>query len=611
MTMKTWSDLALTEWRRAFRWRRAGGGTGRRDFFWLTILLFLTLALALLLWGTKQGLLNQFMNVSLGYIEGAGVPLWLVSEVGGLEDNLIDRQMMERMMALGIPQLSLHPYREVEPNEVALPGHWQQKEVWRKGEAFIGRAVESRDPLWSFNTTAIPGAPDHDVEQMRLEVLANETLFWRNFNCTAYHEALLGQVPEDMLTVDKPQNVPDSIPPCLGGEILWLDIKIGRERELVPFAIRWQKNIPAMQQLALLMPLGVLHAIRISRHNLEFRYRPEDTLGKESYVTEIQISPDEEGVEDNAQLELLASCLGSELSVSDRLRLKLVKSQRRVDQCAAEHGFRIKRQAGLVEPPYLQITGTQRGHTIYGDDQGYITLACSGLNSLFRIRIEDCNSSDAENGRIHATDLLNGYPKVVAYLPRSELFKAREALTAMPKYPGDTDPEAPRAVYIHDSYEDALIRFSFINEVMKSLESSYAIFFGIFLAVLLWVQVGVVVSHRRHLYGIFLAKGLSWGEIRKVLLLQITLSFGVGLAGAVAVVGLMSYGLRLAIITILGRPAFSDRISSDLYLLPLSFVDFLMLAVFALAISLLIGAIHLFLLIGSAKRAEPADLLQT
>ena len=53
--MNAWQKLAWIEWYRSFRLT----GKDNHDFFWLALLLFLTLTLALLLWGSREGLLNN------------------------------------------------------------------------------------------------------------------------------------------------------------------------------------------------------------------------------------------------------------------------------------------------------------------------------------------------------------------------------------------------------------------------------------------------------------------------------------------------------------------------------------------------------------------------
>jgi hypothetical protein len=72
--MKLWWKLAWIEWQRSLFWHQSS----KPDFFWLTLLLALTLSLALLIYGSREGLLNRFMDVSLGYVQNAGIPIWVV-----------------------------------------------------------------------------------------------------------------------------------------------------------------------------------------------------------------------------------------------------------------------------------------------------------------------------------------------------------------------------------------------------------------------------------------------------------------------------------------------------------------------------------------------------
>ena len=99
--MAVWFKFAALEW-----WRSAKSG---RDFLWLSLLLLLTLSLALLVWGSREGLLNRFMDVSLGYIPQVGIPI-LVDAVK--EDSVgLDRNLLEHVKSMGI---NIHPYNLIE-----------------------------------------------------------------------------------------------------------------------------------------------------------------------------------------------------------------------------------------------------------------------------------------------------------------------------------------------------------------------------------------------------------------------------------------------------------------------------------------------------------------
>ncbi|EDN71593.1 hypothetical protein BGS_1209 [Beggiatoa sp. SS] len=124
-------------------------GKPNRDFFWLTVLLTLTLILTMLLWGSQRGLLNKFVDVSIGYTEGAGIPIWLAADtVQG-----INREILKQL------DFKLYPYREVEHFEVALLGKndensENESKIWdSKQVAFTGWAVAFDDPLWKIGMT--------------------------------------------------------------------------------------------------------------------------------------------------------------------------------------------------------------------------------------------------------------------------------------------------------------------------------------------------------------------------------------------------------------------------------------------------------------------------
>ena len=140
-----WLKLSGIEWRRSiFFWCR---NDNDRDFFWLTTLLALTLALALLVWGSREGLLNSFMNVSLCYVEPVGIPIWVVAENGNGVG--IDRDLLENIRAMGI---TIHPYHVIEWSYVSLPGATEEyghTPIWTNQYSQIqGWAVSEDDPLW-------------------------------------------------------------------------------------------------------------------------------------------------------------------------------------------------------------------------------------------------------------------------------------------------------------------------------------------------------------------------------------------------------------------------------------------------------------------------------
>jgi hypothetical protein len=91
-----------------------------------------------------------------------------------------------------------------------------------------------------------------------LEIILNKSLFAQDFNCTAYINAL--QTKELPFTIPSAQS--DKLS-CLANGTLWLEIKVGKYKELVPFHIHWQSHIPTMRNLAFLFPLSTLNTLKL------------------------------------------------------------------------------------------------------------------------------------------------------------------------------------------------------------------------------------------------------------------------------------------------------------------------------------------------------------
>ena len=182
--MNVWQKLAWVEWKRGVSWKSKAD----RDFFWLIILLSLTLILALLLWGGRAGLLNKFVDVSVGYVEGAGIPIWLATNnVNGVDRNLLQNAELARQ------NINLHPYREVEWHEVNLPTTddkqpkiWDPKKIPAKKVHFNGWAVSFNDPLWKMAMKSQPTGKSqttqNDTSGLPLEIILNRSLFEQYFN---------------------------------------------------------------------------------------------------------------------------------------------------------------------------------------------------------------------------------------------------------------------------------------------------------------------------------------------------------------------------------------------------------------------------------------------
>ncbi|MDM8547871.1 ABC transporter permease [Candidatus Venteria ishoeyi] len=624
--MKIWLRLSWLEW-----WRSARYGKDNRDYFWLTVLLFLTLTLALLLWGARSGLLEKFVDVSIGRIEGAGIPVWLASNTRtGIDRKLLNKIRQEQ-------QLEFFPYREVESHEINLPTEngtykqniWHSKnlennqasikrnikpdstEVKSKNSntsiiPFEGWAVALNDPLWQME---ISQPQFQDDSGLPLEVVLNLSLFKQYFDCAAYQEVIQTRLP--FWKWSDASSSGGNVLSCLDSGILWLDVNVNAKKELIPFYIRWQAHIPTMQKVAFLFPLSTFNALRLSRYYPEMRYYPEAQFAHSPRVWQLIIRQGKMMLPDDVMTTLQTCLKGGELK-NNRLTWEREQvsplPEFQVVACIAQQSL-IPLHTGNSAPfpPYISITEQEEGHYFKYDSDDYLTVLCAD-------DMKSCNPCDIVPSLRKVTNCLDGqkidmihaagsYQKAFIYVAD------RKSLAKQINWIKSQYLDNRRLFYIHPTYDDALIRFRFIDKIMTILKNSYAPFFGFFLFILLLVQLSIVIDHRKHNYGILLAKGLSWNQILMLLRFQVTISFIVGFVLAFLTSEIMQRIFAYQLNNVVTKTPFIDHIvAGDLDLLPLAWLEYIIIGggFFVLLIFVTTGLFRKII----SRNIEPAYLFR-
>lgn len=581
--MTAWQQLAFLEWRRSIL-----QGKPNLDFFWLTILLTLTLLLALLLWGGREGLLNKFVDVSIGYVENAGIPIWLATnQVEG-----IDRALLQELAA---QKMTIYPYREVEWHQVDFPDHDPQ--IWRdKVTPFLGWAVSSTDPLWQAATVN----PQQESTDLPLTIVLNQSLFSQHFDCKAYISALQRRSPLILSTIKDPAN-------CLANDILWLDIRLGNTREVLPFHIRWQRHLPSIQPLAFLFPLSTLNTLIVANTEQALHYYPH-IEGSRRIKQLILRTSDTESVSE--MIAALSPCLPNATIEHRRITLASPLPDTWLAHCFVQYSkIPLHTQDSPRDPPYFKVTefASTPYFFAYDRQQDWLTVTCPHCNPCEvipslkeKVIAQGCESRKAT---IDIFKAVGSYQRAFVYVEnRLQLAKQLEELKNFPA------PETTKAFYFHRTYDDALVRFKFIDKIMQLLELFFSPFFFIFVFILLIVQVGIVVAHRKHNYGILLAKGIAWKQIQWIVFLQLTLSFLFAIGGAVFISEGMQALLAGQLAHVTASPPYVDHIvTSGLDLLPLAIGDYLKVGGMILALLYITGFFLLKAIIAKHHQ-EPAYL---
>ena len=561
--INTWQKLARIEWYRSF-WN----SKPNKDFLWLTVLLSLTLILALLLWSGREGLLNKFVDVSVGHIEGAGIPIWLAANnVNGINKNILQNTELQN--------IKIYPYREVEWHEVNLPDPIDDAKIWN-ANSFEGWAVASDDPLWKIQSNTAS-------QDLSLNIILNKSLFQQHFNCDAYIKAL--QIP--YLTI------PDN--DCLSNNILWLNVKLGSNKELLPFNIHWQSHIPTMQDLAFLFPLSTLNILKIIKKNPELKYYPEAS----NRITQLMLWDNQNKVSADNMSKLL-SCLqnpnrkNSQISIKNgKISIKQPLPKKWVAACAEQNNIQLQLSEERLSQPYIQILDdSSESHNFqYDDTNNHLTISCQNnycnlcetIQSLKKLgNAINCSEQEAT---INMTLVTGSYQKAFAYVKdRTKLATQVENIKNF-----QLPQQDEKTFYIHPTYDDALVRFQFIDKIMVILERSFGPFFLIFLAILLYVQIGIIITHRKHDYGILFSKGTSYEQIQGIMFIQIFISFVVAMAITILVGEVMQYWFAISLENIVSKKPYIDHIvASNLDLLPASFLDYILIGCIALSMLYLI-----------------------
>ena len=609
--MKTYLNIAWIEWYRAFTIKQSGGGNGRRDFFWLSLLLWLTLTLALFVWGSRAGLLDQFVNVSLGYVRGSGIPIWVIAGIAGSDNVAIDRRILQRMQALPAIGDGVHPYREVERHEVSLPGSYENTAqiFGKKPEDFYGWAVSQQDPLWQLAMpSTMPALTTPPIPRpFPLDIVLNRALFQRHFHCQAYRDILAKKLPM-ALQPPAPSAVSDDRLACLANDQLWLEAKLGNTREFIPFRIHWQARIPTMVELAFLLPLTTFHALKLTYDNPNLRYYPEDYGQQGQRVKQLWIRDEGPAERDHERYAHFAHCLGHAKVQNSLIILTHPKPMHWVEACATQQGIRLQTEAQNFPEPFLKVAETEASHPLSYESEDMIRLPCQALKPDWR-PLFGCTSPETQIAKIDVLKAFGGYLKALIYVrQRTELSPTLHALQALPRSQGHNEQQ--QALYVDPVYQDAIARFNFISDVLEMLSRHYGVFFVLFLLVLLGIQTGIVIGHRRHNYGVFLAKGMAWGQIRAMVLVQMALSFTTGFGGALLALWLLRFSLHTALERLLASEHYKERIFSTLDLLPLLGRDYVLIGGLGLLLTWIM-AMLLLRLICPTQRLEPSRLLHT
>ena len=568
---------------RSFRCRRFGCGGGARDFFWLTLLLSLVISMALLLVGSRAGLLDRFTDAILGTLRPHGVPIWVTAHWEnheGIQTDLLKQlKGLEKRSPGDSFAITLHPYRRLASNspQIRLP----VESVWNSGSPWVGWAVYDDDPLWNLvefggeikpptslldingimefaaslvDFEAITASVTNFVEELSnempavagrgldgggkqvaqrnqgedawkglpLTVVLSESLFSKQFDYATYREVM-----QPVLQQKKLRRLPLTLPK---GNLknalhtLWLKVRVGDRETLVPFKVRWVHHIPGMEQVAYLFPLTTYHALLAAYHFPDLRFSPitQGMGNKQQYQQLTARSFPRQAIASYAQ------CVQVAVAAAGLTDLPTVSESRCPKPRMA--GLSLNRFSPLTS---FSMEASQQGgagqalqwDTLNHDADNHLWLPCKRLPRSHVLRGTLCppeESKDTGDSLFVPWDVTadgTSFAAVHVYVPEpTDLSRGIKKLLAL------RTPDGLHALSIQTMYQDALNRFNLLSDLLSTMVPAYALTFGLFLSALLLAQVGTLIGHRRHHYGILLSRGFTWFGIYAKLVYQMTLA---------------------------------------------------------------------------------------
>ena len=579
-----WLPVATKEFFMQFSLKRQ---PTNRDFLWLTLLSMLVLLFALLMSATREGLSERMVDLLLGRVPGHGIPVWVRANpytAGG--KNLIDSSIVIQVNAMGsyeggstnnyIPGLRIYPYQEVDHISLSLPGDglWHRHPNDPESPGFEGIALTKNDPLWTFATK--------DHQKKPLTIVLNRSIFKSYFKYDEYRQKLRTVLPSPLFI-----NIPTK------NEFLFSDttqiwLRVGSVKDLLRLDVIWVDRFPIPGKFAYLYPWDQYQALEKAYQYSNIRYFPEvehnqpQQRAKTLYLRK-QIS--------QFKRDKLAKCLGGK--ITNKRGQYYMDFQRPmpnfwVNACVDDLG---------IDPSHIRIAHPVAGDNIRLKSFDQIALPCSKLpKDLLPFEAQDrCD----ENPEYHFIQTLPGSPRAFVYVPdRGLLNTAIASLKNMDQKP----------LLIPWIYADALKRFGALIQILDILSSPYLVLFILFLVALFGVMIATLIGHRKHYYGIYLAKGMGRLHIYGMLMFQIGMTLVIGLIAAAISLQSVRYLINAHFVE--ASRSFSDVMplkTPDL--LPISFQSHIFVFCAGLLVAWLLTLLILYLM-PLRMNTMPDDLLE-
>ncbi|GLQ35932.1 hypothetical protein GCM10007939_22160 [Amylibacter marinus] len=605
--------LACLEYFRAMT-RRAPGG---RDFLWMTLLMFFVQLLALVILTAREGVLERSVDAFLGNKPGYGIPIWsLPNFLGENQPVQITTELIKEVEQGGYLAA---PYRALSNDRLI---RMTDREIWAQNTnvdelKFSGLAVDFNGPLYPANIlNRDVQAPVPEVFADAWPIVLDVKLFRENFDVERYRQSLEGKLPQSQFDA-----LPKDIDELVKSPIIWLNTRVHRSERLTPFRVTWSKYFGiGSSNTAFMLPIEMYNLYTLTKENPRLCTFLEGGPELGQRIRSLRSGrllgmKAEEKAAFKASFNQLAEIFGGE--VEDRgSRMSVYFGDRNKDR----NFLRETCDAGIAEYR-LQLAAADLGLSI--DEKQYdevlktssmvqawpdrVTANCEALSQ----RTRETGNVDGEGDKCIATIPMatrkTGYSEMLLFARnRLDIARLVDFMSCRPVV-GRPDPlvnehlctvageevKIPESrLMINQIYEDSLQRFGFLTQLLNAISGPIGLVMIGMLIAILWVQLGTVLGHRRFRYAMLLSNGVTWFQLKMMIVIQVLLGVCISLVFAIACIIAVKFLLllRMAPLTQIFEKI---TLGNPIDVMPVQIPVIIMVLVATVIIAIVLTLIHL------------------
>jgi len=491
-------------------------GENEKDIFWLCFLMMFIMLCSFIAVGSKTSVTEQLIDLTLGRLPDRKIPVWIQLPY----ENKFKKIKINNTEK----SLTIHPHWEISEKYIKMPqeniwGHSSKLKGITQNEPFKfkGIAVTQNDPLWK---AVINQSNDSNFNNSYSLIILDRSRFSYYFGIKNYVESLENKLPKSLY-----KDLPKDMEEFVKHKHIWLYLALKQQdeggnqpetNELTKLNILWLNHIPVPGDYSFIIYSSMYQILDLldsyETYNKLFFYPEIGLTNKGKRVLSITLN-----LKDNNKKDTFLNCLNVHQKERE-IKFQYPKPLFWVNECLNQAEINLDEKDIEYEP-----------NTVINcdDNEQIIKVPCSILTAEKRKDMGCKNKND-----LFRID----FPRkpISAYVYAQDRKELESIIDTLNIQNDDSKP------HINFIYKEAYNRFATLLQLVEILSSSYFYVFIGFLFVIILAQLGVIINHRIHYFGIFLAKGMTRKHIHCMMFLYSFFSTCVGFFAAYIVFYIMN-----------------------------------------------------------------------